>query len=141
MFNLCAMFFNSSFTVSIKARFLNRILSAMLIRGLYFIFYFGNQLNSIHKKVFKQYLSDIYLVNTQLLFYVLQKSPLFQRFPVIYVSGVNMKWRISPLSLIIRWSLNPKNHPIEQFSCLTNPQRSYESICIGYDRHVTVWNL
>ena len=29
--------------------------------------------------------------------------------------GVNMKLRISPLSLTIRCSLNPKNHPIEYF--------------------------
>ncbi len=29
--------------------------------------------------------------------------------------GVNMKLRISPLSLIIRCSLNPKNHPMEHF--------------------------
>ena len=30
-------------------------------------------------------------------------------------SGVNIKLRISPLSLIIRCNLNPKNHPIEYF--------------------------
>ena len=34
---------------------------------------------------------------------------------------VNMKLRISPLSLIIRCSLNPKNHPIEHFPRLASP--------------------
>lgn len=34
---------------------------------------------------------------------------------------VNMKLSISPLSLIIRWSLNPKNHPIEHFPRSARP--------------------
>lgn len=35
--------------------------------------------------------------------------------------GVNMKLRISPLSLIIRCSLNPKNHPIEHLPRSASP--------------------
>lgn len=37
--SICAMFFNSSLTVSIKARFLNRILSATLIREFFMLFF------------------------------------------------------------------------------------------------------
>ena len=35
--------------------------------------------------------------------------------------GVNMKLRISPLSLMIRWSLTPKNHPMEHFPRSASP--------------------
>ena len=35
--------------------------------------------------------------------------------------GVNMKLRISPLSLIIRCNLNPKNHPIEHLPRSASP--------------------
>lgn len=37
--SICAMFFNSSLTVSIKARFLYRILSATLIREFFILFF------------------------------------------------------------------------------------------------------
>ena len=37
--SICAMPFNSSLTVSIKARFLSRILSAMLIRKFFMLFF------------------------------------------------------------------------------------------------------
>ena len=37
--SICAILFSSSLTVSIKARFLNRILSAMLIREFFILFF------------------------------------------------------------------------------------------------------
>ena len=40
--------------------------------------------------------------------------------------GVNVKLRISSLLLIIRYSLNPKNHPIEHFHARQVPQLFYE---------------
>lgn len=50
-------------------------------------------------------------VGTEFPFYILQELFLFQRFPVVHISGVNMKLSISPLSLMTRCSLKPKTSP------------------------------
>jgi len=62
--SICAMFFNSSLTVSIKALFLSRILSAMLISEFFIVFNFSDKLNTIKEKILEQSLTNISLVRT-----------------------------------------------------------------------------
>ena len=62
--SIYAMFFNSSLTVSIKALFLSRILSAMLISEFFIVFNFSDKLNTIKEKILEQSLTNISLVRT-----------------------------------------------------------------------------
>lgn len=78
-----AIFFNPSLTVSIKVRFLNRLLSAMLIREFFILFFilviicipFGYHLYTVKEEVLEQGLSDIRPHKDS--FYVLQELFLF----------------------------------------------------------------
>ncbi len=64
--SICAIFFNSSFTVSINARFRNRILSSTLINEFLMLFFtLCQQLYSIQEQVFEQGLTDIPFVRTK----------------------------------------------------------------------------
>ena len=84
--SICAMFFNSSLTVSIKTLFLSRILSAHSFPLMFS-----------------------------------RNVPCFNGSRSSTFPGVNIKLRISPLSLIIRCNLNPKNYPIEHFPRSASP--------------------
>ena len=53
----------------------------------------------------------------------LRKFPCFNGSPSSTFAGENMKFRISPLSLITRCSLNPKNHPMEHFPRVARPSK------------------
>lgn len=126
--SICAMFFSSSLTVSINALFLSRILSAILIRELvpHIVFNFSDKLYAIKKKVLKQSLTNISFVSHSFPLMFSRNSPCFNGSRSSTFPGVNMKLRTSPLSLIIRCNLNPKNHPIEHFHARQVPQMSYE---------------
>ena len=58
--SICAMPFNSSLTVSIKARFLSRILSATLIRHV--ILHFDYQLYAAKEEALEQFFSNISII-------------------------------------------------------------------------------
>ena len=116
------MFFNSSFTVSMSALFLKHILSEMLMSE-FFILFFTLVINCTPSmKRFSNRALPIYPLSPKSLpFMFFNNTPSFKgsrssTFPV-----VNMKFNISPLSLIIRCSLNPKNHPIEHFPRPASP--------------------
>ena len=122
--SICAIFFNSSLTVSIKALFLSRILSATLIRE-FFMLFFTLVISCIPlRKRFSNKACPIYPLSAHSLPFIFFRN-LFcfngsrsSTFPC-----VSMKLRISPLSLIIRCSLNPKNHPMEHFPRSARPSK------------------
>ena len=116
------MFFSSSLTVSINALFLSRILSAILISE-FFILFFTLVTSCIPlKKRFSNRAWPIYPLpahNFPLMFS--RNLPCFNGSLSSTLPGVNIKLRISPLSLIIRCSLNPENYPIEHFPRSASP--------------------
>ena len=115
--SICAMFFSSSLAVSINALFLSRILSAILIREFLI-------LCIPLRKRFSNRAWPIYTLSAHsfpLMFF--RNLPCFKGSRSSTFPGVNMKLRISPLSLIIRCSLNPKNHPMEHFPRSANPSK------------------
>ena len=112
--SIWAIFLSSSFTVSISARFLRQILSAILISEFFILFLtlVNNWIpstNNVSKSVLPIYpLSPksfplIFFNNTPYLSGSLSSTP----------PDVNTKLRISPLSFMTRCSLKPKNQPIE----------------------------
>ena len=109
--SICAMFFSSLLTVSINALFLSRILSAILIREFLI-------LCIPLRKRFSNRAWPIYTLSAHsfpLMFFrnlPCSKGSQSSTFP-----GV----KFSPLSLIIRCSLNPKNHPIEHLPRSASP--------------------
>ena len=120
--SICAMFFSSSLAVSINALFLSRILSAILIRE--FLILFLTLVTSCIplRKRFSNRAWPIYTLSAHsfpLMFF--RNLPCFKGSRSSTFPSVNMKLRISPLSLIIRCSLNPKNHPMEHFPRSASP--------------------
>ena len=114
--SICAMFFSSSFTVSINALFLSRILSAILISEFFMLFLTLVTSCMPSRNRFSNRACPIYTLsahNFPLMFS--RNLPCFDGSRFSTFPEVNMKLRISPLLLIIRCSLNPKNHPIEHF--------------------------
>ena len=117
-YSICAMFFSSSLAVSINALFLSRILSAILIRE--FLILFLTLVTSCIplRKRFSNRAWPIYTLSAHsfpLMFFrnlPCSKGSQSSTFP-----GV----KFSPLSLIIRCSLNPKNQPMEHLPCSTSP--------------------
>lgn len=108
------MFFNSSLTVSIKALFLSRILSAILIREFFMLFLIlVTSCMHLRKRVSNRACPIYPLSAHNFPFMFSRNRPCFNGSRSSTFPGVSMKFRISPLSLIIRCNLNPKNHPIE----------------------------
>lgn len=114
--SICAMFFNSSLTVSIKARFLIKILSAILIRLFLMLFFaFVTSCTPLRNR-FSNKAFPIYPLSAHNFpFMFFRNRPCLKGSRSSTFPGVNMKLRISPLSLIIRCNLNPKNQPMEHF--------------------------
>ena len=114
--SICAMFFNSSLTVSIKARFPIRILSAILIRLFLMLFLTFVTSCIPPRNRFSNRTYPIYPLSAHSFPFMFSKNrPCFRGSQSSTFSRVNMKLRISPLLLIIKCSLNPKNQPIEHF--------------------------
>ena len=139
--SIWAMFFNSSLTVSIKARLLSRILSATLIREFFMLFFTLVISCMPLRKRFSNRACPIYPLSAQSLpFMFFRNFFCFNGSRSSTLPGVNMKLRISPLSLIIRCNLKPKNHPMEHFHVLQVPQKSYGLICVDSGIHAEEWN-
>ena len=116
------MFFNSSLTVSIKAHFLSRILSATLIREFFMLFFTLVTSCMPLRKRFPNRACPIYPLSVQSLLFIFFKNFLcFKGSRLSTFPGVNMKLSISPLSLMIKCSLKPKNHPMEHFPRSARP--------------------
>ena len=125
--SICAMFFNSSLTVSIKALFLSKILSAILISEFFILFLTLVTSCMPFRKRFSNRACPIYPLSAHSFPLMFSRNlPCFNGSRSSTFPGVNMKLRISPLSLIIRCNLNPKNHPIAHFHARQVPQMSYE---------------
>ena len=118
--SIWAMSFNSSSAISIKARFLSRILSATLIREFFILFI---SCMSLRKKTSnKAY--PIYSFSTQSLpFMFFRNLFLFQQLTTSHISQCEHAIKVPFLSLIIKCSLKPKNHPIKHFPHSTNPSK------------------
>lgn len=116
------MFFNSSFTVSITALLRIRILSLRFIRTFFILFLILVTSWMPSRDIHYKSVLPIYTLSAHSF-----PLMLFRKLPCINGSlssmsaVVNMKLRISPLSLIIKCSSNPKNYPIEHFICVANP--------------------
>lgn len=112
--SICAMFFNSLLTISINARFLSRILSAILIREFLMQFFtFVTSCIPLRKR-FSNNICPIYpLATRNFPLYISKNPPCFKGSRLSTFLRVNIKLRISPLLLVIRCNLNPKNHPME----------------------------
>ena len=120
--SICAIFFSSSLTVSIKALFLSRILSEMLISEFFILFLTLVTSCMPLRKRFSNRAWPIYPLsahNFPLMFS--RNLPCFNGSRSSTFPGVNIKLRISPLSLIIRCNLNPKNQPMEHFPRSASP--------------------
>lgn len=109
------IFFNSSLTVSVKARFLGIILSATFERIFHVVLNLGNQLYPVHNR-FSNNACPIFSLS-------LQDSPLifitnrfcFNDLLLSTFPGRTGNSRSPPLSVIIKCGLKPKNHPMERF--------------------------
>ena len=101
--SIWAMFFNSSLAVSIKARFLSRILSATLIRE-FFMLFFTLVINCMPlRNRFSNRVCPIYPLSAQSFpFIFFRNFVCFSGSRSSTFPGVNMNLRISPLSLMIR---------------------------------------
>ena len=120
--SICAMFFYSSLTVSIKARFLSRILSTILIREFFMLFFTLVISCMPSVKRFSNRACPIYPLSAQSLPLIFFRNfACFNGSRSSILPGVSMKFNISPLSLIIRCNLNPKNHPMEHFPRSASP--------------------
>ena len=99
--------------------FRSRILSVILIK-IFFILFFALVTSCIPlRKKFSNSACPIYPLPTHNLSFMFSKNlPCFNGSRSSTFSKVNMNFRILPLLLIIRWSLNPKNHPVEHLLCL-----------------------
>lgn len=101
--SICAIFFNSSLTVSIKALFLSRILSAMLISEFFILFFTLVTSCMPLRKRFSNKACPIYPLSAHSFPFIFSKNfPCFRGSRSSTLPGVNMKFSISPLSLIIR---------------------------------------
>ena len=117
------MFFNSSLVVSIKSLFLSRILFAILISEFFMLL-----LNFVISRMpLRKRLSNkvclIYPLSAHGFPLIFSKNlPRFNGSRLSTFAGVNMKLRISSLSLmIIRCDLNPKSHPMEHLPHSASP--------------------
>ena len=120
--SICAMFFSSSLTVSIRALFLSRILSAILISEFFILFLTLVTSCMPFRKRFSNRLWPIYPLSAHSFPLMFSKNlPCFKGSRSSSFPGVNMKLRISPLSLIIRCNLKPKNLPMEYFLRSASP--------------------
>ena len=120
--SICAMFFRSSLAVSIKALFLSRILSAMLICEFFILFLTLVTSCMPLRKRGSNNACPIYPLSAHNFPFMFSRNrPCFNGSRSSTFPGVSMKFGISPLSLIIRCSLNPKNHSMELFPRLASP--------------------
>lgn len=119
--SICAIFFNPSLMVSINTLFLNRILLTILISEFLILFLTLVTSYIPLRKRFSNNACPTYLLSVHnFLFMFSKKLPYFKTSQSSTFLGINMKFSISSLSLTIKWSLNPKNHPIEHFSRLAS---------------------
>ena len=102
------MFFNSSFTVSIIARFL--ICPTHSSKPLHVTFEFGNKLYTVNKHASEEVLADIALVCNQLSVDEFDKRLILNGF-LSSTSPELSKFSSSPFSLHIKCSLKPKTIP------------------------------
>ena len=99
--SICAMFFSSSLTVSIKALFLSRILSAMLISEFFILFLTLVTSCMPLRKRFSNRAWPIYPLSAHNFPFMFSRNrPCFRGSRSSTFPGVSMKFRISPLSLI-----------------------------------------
>ena len=118
------MFLSSSFTVSISARFLKQILSATLMREFFILFLtFVTSCIPSTKRLSKRVFPIYPLSPKSYPLMFLSNAPSFRGSLSSTPPVVNTKFRISPLSLIIRCNLNPKNQPKEHFPRLAKPSK------------------
>ena len=125
--SICVIFFSPSLTVSIKALFLSKILSAILI-SKFFILFLTLVTSCIPlRERFSNRACSMYPLSTHSFPLMFSKNLLcFNCSRSSTFPDVNKKSRISHLSLIIRCNLNPKNQPVEHFTfdkyfkCLKN---------------------
>lgn len=122
--SICAIFLSSSFTVSIRALFSKKNSICHTQQGiLHLVLHFGDQLNSVQKQVFKQGLSYISFVSTELSFDILQKMSLFQRFSVVYISRRKHKTQDFTLVIDYQMQFKPENHFMEHFPRVASPSK------------------
>lgn len=101
--SICAIFFNSSLTVSINALFLNKILSAMLINEFLILFFTLVTSCMSFRKRFSNRACPIYPLSAHNFPFIFSRNfPYFRGSRSSTLPGVSMKFSISPLSLIIR---------------------------------------
>lgn len=95
--SICAMFFSSSFTVSISALFLSRILSAMLISEFLMLFLTLVTICMPLRKRFSNKACPIYPLSAHSFPFMFSTNrPCFKGSWSSTFSGVNIKFRISP---------------------------------------------
>lgn len=118
----CAMFFNSSFTVSIIARFRRSSLSETLIKAPFMLLLsFMIICIPSTNKCWKRFL-PIYPLSATSLPYRNSINALYSNGFLLSTSpGVTMKFSNSPFSLQTKCSLKPKNHPVEHLPLLAIP--------------------
>lgn len=138
---LCVIFLSWHWSFQSNLFFQSKILSAMFISE-FFICFSTLVTNRIPlRKKFSNRAWSIYPLPT-LCFPLISFNnlPCFNGFRSSTFLGVNMKLMISPLQLIIRYSLNPKNHPMKLFHARQFLQMTYESGFYCYDIHAREWN-
>ena len=131
----CAIFFNSSFTVSIIARFLSSSLSDTLIKVPFMLFLslVISCMPSTNRR-WKRFLLIYPLSPTSLPYMNSTKALYSNGFLSSTSPGGIIKFSNSPLSLHIRCSLKPKNHPMEHLPLCAMPLNTLW-ICILWFLH------
>lgn len=118
----CAIFLSSSLMVSIIALFLSKSLSDIfMIEPFMLLFSFVMSCIPSTKSLLNRFLL-IYPLSPTSLPYMKSTNALYSNGLRSSISpGVIMKLSNSPFSLHIRWSLKPKNHPIEHLPLWAMP--------------------
>ena len=131
----CAIFFNSSFTVSIIARFLSSSLSDTLIKAPFMLFLslMISCMPSTNRR-WKRFLLIYPLSSTSLPYMNSTKALYSNGFLSSTSPGGIIKFSNSPLSLHIRCSLKLKNHPMEHLPLCAMPLNTLW-ICILWFLH------
>lgn len=81
----------------------------------------GDEVYIVNEELLEEGLAAVPLVAEKLSEDFIVKGLMSERFSIIHVPLREHKSRISPLLLMIRWSLNPKNNPMEHCLLVSSP--------------------
>lgn len=139
--SICAMFFSSSFTVSITALFLIRILSLMFINTFFMLFLILVISWIPSKNKFSNKVLPIYPLSAHSFPWCYSERALFERFPIIHISSRKHKVEDFPFVVDNRGEVwIRRTIPWNICHVLPALQMSCECVSFDYGIHAMEWN-